>query len=289
MTAVPPRVGRRRVDDGSRPPAGQRHQPLRVVRGPPGARGGPASRYRELAHELADYALDLGFTHVELLPVMEHPFGGSWGYQVTGYYAPTSRFGTPDDFRYFVDHLHQRGVGVIVDWVPAHFPKDDWALARFDGTAPLRARRPRGGRAPGLGHARLQLRAQRGPQLPRRQRALLAARSSTSTGCGSTPSPRCSTSTTRASRAQWVPNQLRRAGEPRGHRASCASSTRSCSPSTPGVLTIAEESTSWPRRQPRPCTTAASASATSGTWAGCTTRSAYSRTTRCTAAGTTAT
>ena len=91
--------------------------------------------YRELADALPAYVSDLGFTHVELLPVAEHPFGGSWGYQVTGYYAPTARFGSPDDFRYLVDRLHQAGIGVIVDWVVAHFPKDDWALARFDGTA----------------------------------------------------------------------------------------------------------------------------------------------------------
>ncbi|HEY1970604.1 MAG TPA: 1,4-alpha-glucan branching protein GlgB, partial [Pseudonocardia sp.] len=90
--------------------------------------------YRELATELVDYLGRTGFTHVELLPVAEHPFGGSWGYQVSSYYAPTARFGSPDDFRYLVDQLHQAGYGVIVDWVPAHFPKDEWALAKFDGT-----------------------------------------------------------------------------------------------------------------------------------------------------------
>ena len=90
--------------------------------------------YRELAEQLVDYCVELGFTHVELLPVAEHPFGGSWGYQVTSYFAPTARFGTPDEFRFLVDRLHQAGIGVIVDWVPAHFPKDSWALARFDGT-----------------------------------------------------------------------------------------------------------------------------------------------------------
>jgi 1,4-alpha-glucan branching enzyme len=96
---------------------------------------GRSLSYRELAPRLADHALDLGFTHVELMPVSEHPYDPSWGYQATGFYAPTSRFGDPDDFRWFVDHLHQRGVGVIVDWVAAHFPRDDGALARFDGTA----------------------------------------------------------------------------------------------------------------------------------------------------------
>ena len=90
--------------------------------------------YRELADQLGAYVVEKGFTHVEFLPVAEHPFGGSWGYQVTSYYAPTSRFGSPDDLRYLIDHLHSLGIAVIVDWVPAHFPKDDWALARFDGT-----------------------------------------------------------------------------------------------------------------------------------------------------------
>jgi len=91
--------------------------------------------YRELADELTAYVLDMGFTHVELLPVAEHPFGGSWGYQVSSYYAPTARFGHPDDLRLLIDTLHAAGIGVILDWVPAHFPKDEWSLARFDGTA----------------------------------------------------------------------------------------------------------------------------------------------------------
>jgi len=96
--------------------------------------GGRALNYRELAPALADYVLELGFTHIEVMPLSEYPYTGSWGYQVTGYFAPTHRYGTPEDFQFFVDHLHQRGLGVILDWVPAHFPRDSFALAQFDGS-----------------------------------------------------------------------------------------------------------------------------------------------------------
>ena len=107
--------------------------------------------YRELADELTAYVVETGFTHIELLPVAEHPYGGSWGYQVTSYFAPTARFGSPDDFRYLVDRLHQAGIGVIVDWVPGHFPRDDWALARFDGSPLYEHADPRRGEQPDWG------------------------------------------------------------------------------------------------------------------------------------------
>ena len=107
--------------------------------------------WRELAVELAAYVTDLGFTHVELLPVMHHPYAGSWGYQVTNFYATVSTMGSPDDFRYFVDHLHANGIGVILDWVPAHFATDPWALARFDGTALYEHDDPRRGHHPDWG------------------------------------------------------------------------------------------------------------------------------------------
>jgi len=107
--------------------------------------------YLELADELAAYVTDLGFTHVELLPVMAHPFEGSWGYQITGFFAPTPRYGSPDDLKSFIDRLHGHGIGVILDWVPAHFPRDEFALARFDGTALYEHDDPRRGAHPDWG------------------------------------------------------------------------------------------------------------------------------------------
>ena len=111
----------------------------------------PGLSYQQLAVELTSYILEQGFTHVELLPVMEHPFGGSWGYQVTSLFAPTSRFGSPDDFKFLVETLHKAGIGIILDWVPAHFPKDEWALAKFDGTALYEHEDPRLGEHPDWG------------------------------------------------------------------------------------------------------------------------------------------
>ena len=131
--------------------AGQR--PLRIYEVHLGSwrASSPGRAFVELAEPLARHVSELGFTHVELMPVAEHPFGGSWGYQVSGYFAPTARYGEPDDLRHFVDVLHAFGIGVILDWVPAHFPKDDWALARFDGTALYEHLDPRRGEHPDWG------------------------------------------------------------------------------------------------------------------------------------------
>ena len=162
--------------------------------------GGRFLTYDELADELIPYAVDLGFTHIELLPVTEHPLDDSWGYQPIGLFAPTRRFGEPAGFARFVDRAHGAGLGVILDWVPAHFPTDAHGLAHFDGTALYEHADPRQGFHPDWNTAIY--------DFGRREVAnfLIATRStgstaSTSTGCASTRSPRCSTSTIRAARA----------------------------------------------------------------------------------------
>jgi len=125
------------------------HQPLSVYEVHLGSwkrdQQGNFLNYRELAHQLVAYTLEMGFTHIELLPITEHPLDASWGYQTTGYFAPSSRHGTPDDFRYFVDYCHQHNIGIILDWVPAHFPKDRFALAQFDGSPLYEHEDPRKG------------------------------------------------------------------------------------------------------------------------------------------------
>jgi 1,4-alpha-glucan branching enzyme len=125
--------------------------PMSVYEVHPGSwrrRDGHWLGYRELAHELAEYCATMGFTHVELMPISEHPFYGSWGYQCTGFFAPTARYGTPQDLKYLVDHLHRSGIGVILDWVPSHFPDDPHGLARFDGTGLYEHADPRQGYHP---------------------------------------------------------------------------------------------------------------------------------------------
>ncbi len=170
------------------------------------ARGAAASddrmpSYREIAPPLAEYAAGMGFTHVELMPITEHPFYGSWGYQTTGYFAPSARYGTPQDFMYFVDMLHQHGhrrdprLGAVA--LPGRRSRSR-ALRRH---APLRARRPAPGLPSGVEEQHLQLRPPRGARVPRCRARCSGSTSTTSTACASTRSPRCSTSTTRASRA----------------------------------------------------------------------------------------
>ena len=200
--------------------------------------------YREMAPMLGDYVTEMGFTHVELLPVMEHPFTGSWGYQVSGYFAPTARYGSPDDFRFFVDHLHQRGIGVILDWVPAHFPKDEFSLGRFDGTALYEHLDPRQGEHPEWGTYVFNYGRDEVRELSHRQRAVLAVRVPRGRTAG------------RRGRLDALPGLRRKRGpvdsqHPGGREnleaiSLLRSSTSALTGINPGIMTIAEESTDWP-------------------------------------------
>ena len=247
------RVGRRRSGWQTRATA----QRARRARGPStrctSARGDACPRSRQpLAHlsragarSSATTCSDMGFTHVELMPVMEHPFYGSWGYQVTGYFAPTSRYGTPQDFMYLVDHLHQRGIGVILDWVPSHFPTDEHGLAYFDGTHLYEHADPRQGFHPEwnssiFNYGRAEVRnflAQQRPvlarQVPHRRR------------CAWTPSPRCSISTTRARPASGSRTSTA-ATRTSKRSSSCKQLNLAVYRDHPDTQTIAEESTAWP-------------------------------------------
>ena len=252
-----------------------------------GAHGEYWLTYRDLAEQLPAYAADMGFTHVELLPVTEHPFDGSWGYQPTGLFAPTSRFGSPADFVHLIDALHKAGIGVLLDWVPGHFPDDPHGLARFDGTALYEHADPRQGRHLDWGtmiynYGRVEV-----TNFLHRQCAVLA----------------------RALRRRRAARRCRRLHalprlQPAGRRAGCRTNSAGAKTSTPSpscAVPTRKCSSSTrarpPRRRNRPpgrwcrgrSTGAGSASATSGTWAGCTTPWTTFPRTRSTAAITTAT
>jgi 1,4-alpha-glucan branching enzyme len=216
--------------------------------------------YRQLAEELVDYVSEMGFTHVEMLPVAEHPYGGSWGYQVSSYFAPTSRFGSPDDFRYLVDKLHQAGIGVIVDWVPAHFPKDAWALARFDGRPLYEHADPRRGEHPDWGTLVFDFGRKEVRNFLVANAAFWCERFHID---GLRVDAVASMLYLDYSRkeGEWTPNQY-------GGRENLDAveflqeMNATVYRRDPGVTTIAEESTAWP----------GVTSGSSGTWGGCTTR-----------------
>ena len=227
----------------------------------------------------------MGFTHVELLPVMEHPFYGSWGYQSLGYFAPTSRYGTPQDFMYLVDTLHQHGIGVILDWVPSHFPTDEHGLAYFDGTHLYEHADPRQGFHP-TGTASSSTTAATRSAASCCRSALFWLDNYHADGLRVDAVASMLYLDYSRKAGEWIPNEyggrenleaiafLRRLNED-VYRAATPTSRPSPRSRPPGR---------WSRGRP---TSAASASASSGTWAGCTTRSTTSRATRSTASSTT--
>jgi 1,4-alpha-glucan branching enzyme len=244
--------------------------PLCDLRGPPrqlaAARATIPQRwlsYADLERELVPYVVEMGFTHVEFLPPSEHPLSASWGYQTIGLFAATSRFGPPQALD--VAHrraCHRAGVGVIIDWVPAHFPKSTaTASGRFDGTALYEHEDPRKGEHPDWGTMIFNYGRNEVRQLPDLERAVLARASTTSTACAWTRWPRCSTSTTAARTASGSRTASAAARISRRSSSSRRSTSRSTSAVFPGTLTIAEESTAWPGVSRPTYTWAASASA----------------------------
>ncbi len=200
--------------------------------------------YRELAHQLVSYCRDMGFTHIELLPVSEHPFTGSWGYQTVGYYSCTSRYGTPEEMMYLVDHCHQNNIGVLIDWVPAHFPKDAHGLRRFDGTALFEHEDPRQGEHPDWGtmifnFGRNEVRNFLVSNALFLARQISYRRSSRRRSRFDVIPGLFAEGRRMDSKHLWWPGEL-------GSNSSAKRVQRTSPFAVPGVLTIAEESTAWP-------------------------------------------
>ena len=234
----------------------------------------------QLIDELVPYVADLGFTHVELMPVMQHPFGGSWGYHVTSYFAPDSRFGDPDGFRRLVDAFHQRGIGVLLDWVPGHFATDEWALVRFDGTPLYEDPNPQRGWHKEWGSHIFNF-GRREVRNYLYANALYWLEEFHADGLRVDGVASMLYLDYARPEGEWTPNMYG-GNENLEAVQFLQEMNATVYKRVPGATTIAEESTSWPGVT-APTSATAWASASSGTWAGCTTRSTTSSASRCTA------